>query len=91
VIVVALGAALGAALDVLGGWVSSLETYAGWISFAPLAGNTNLSSSGGGLLPWERFAMWVGLTVLWAAAALVLLRTPPSNERATVDVTASDG
>jgi hypothetical protein len=50
--------ALGVVLDLLGGWITSLGSYTGWVSYAPLAVTTNLLYAGNGLQPWERLAIW---------------------------------
>ncbi|MGA2210067.1 MAG: hypothetical protein ABSH30_10565 [Acidimicrobiales bacterium] len=83
--------ALGVVLDLLGGWLTSLGSYTGWVGYAPLAATNDLAYAGSGLHPWERFAVWVGLTVVWAAAALLLLRTPRSSERPVTDSPAGGG
>jgi len=86
VAVIALGVALlavGSYLTNLGGSTVAL----GWYAYAPL----NASSSSGGVFAggsfwqhgWVRLIIWIALTVVWALAAIIVLRpareTPPAS------------
>jgi len=84
---------LGAALLTLGSYLIGLgggsTVSFGWYAYAPL----NAASSGGGLINgdspsfwqhgWVRLIIWLALTVLWALAAIGILRparqAPPTS------------
>jgi hypothetical protein len=76
--VVVLGT--GAALYLVGGWATSLDSNSGWVGFAPLrTGSATYGSAffAGGLHPWVRFAIWLVLIVVWVGVSIFLLRSPP--------------
>ena len=68
--------ALGVALGFFGGWVTALGTAGsafGWTGYAPMRVATFGPDSG--LHPWVRLVIWLALTVVWAIASIVLLRS----------------
>ena len=89
VVVVALGAALLTVGSYLIGLSGGSTVTFGWYAYAPL----NAASSGGGLITgdspsfwqhgWARLIIWLALTVVWALAAIWLLRparpAPPTT------------
>lgn len=72
---------LGVGLFKFGRWVTLLGTPAlprGWVAYAPLS-----QAPAGGLYPWVRLVIWLGIILVWTVTAVVLLRgarsVPPSN------------
>jgi heme/copper-type cytochrome/quinol oxidase subunit 1 len=73
VIVVALGLVLG----VFGEWITLRgATSFGWVAYAPLS--TSTSHRNGLTFGWITL-VWIGLTVLWAALSVAVLRSPKSE------------
>ncbi len=71
VVVIALGVGLG----FFGLWVTNQGPVGpfGWTGYAPLRVATY--GPDGGLHPWVRLLIWLALTVVWAIASIVLLRS----------------
>jgi hypothetical protein len=70
-IVIVVG--LGAALYVLGEWLTGLgsDLPTGWIAYAPLSNQFNVT----GLQSWVRAIIWIALIGVWATASVRLLRS----------------
>jgi hypothetical protein len=70
-IVIVIG--LAAVLLTSGEWAMTWGTrfYSGWTGYAPL-----YTPYEGGLYPWARLLVWLGLTAIWVGASVALLRTP---------------
>jgi hypothetical protein len=78
---VVLVVALGVALGVLGSYLVTLGSPGpprGWVAYAPLTQNPVAASSG--LHPWVRLLIWLGLTVIWAACSVAILRPSSSAD-----------
>ena len=73
VVVVALGVALGIAGEYI---VGSLNTV-GWVAYAPLSAVTVARASG--VPTWADYLIWLGITGLWAALSIGVLRAAPSR------------
>lgn len=73
VIVVGLGVGFG----FLGQWATTQGQGFGWVAYAPLTNNTFVP---GGLHPWVRLLIWLGLVVVWMVASVALLRTTGKDE-----------
>jgi hypothetical protein len=71
-VVVVVG--LGFALYVFGQWATTRGGAFGWVAYAPLSRAT--FSPPGYLHPWVQLLIWLGLTVVWVATSVVLLRRP---------------
>jgi len=73
--------AIGIALAVIGRYLVSLGSgfHVGWTGYAPLAHSFRPPSTG--LPAWLRLIIWLGLTVIWAAASVVVLRPPGESDR----------
>lgn len=76
-VVVVVG--LGLALYFFGGWVTTRDTFSGWVAYAPLSNTVKVP--GGGLHPWVRVLIWLGLIFLWVVASVGLLRTHSESDR----------
>ena len=72
----------GAALYIVGLWLTSLGTHfaTGWVAYARLS-DSSFGPSLGGLHPWVRFAIWTFLTLTWFGASISLLRDHSMNQR----------
>jgi hypothetical protein len=69
-IVIVVGLAAG--LTVFGSWLTGDGTlFRGWTGYAPLG---PYAVVGGGLPPWARLLIRLGLILVWLAASLWLLR-----------------
>ena len=68
---------LGAALYVLGQWLTQLGSALpyGWVAYAPLSNQYGPD----GLHPWVRLLIWLVLIAAWVALSLTLLRTELSD------------
>lgn len=76
VLVVALGVSFG----ILGEYVVSLgDHFSGWTAYAPLSAPIP-SVPHVGLAPWLRVIVWIGLSAVWAAMSVWLLRTRKSGD-----------
>ncbi len=64
---------LGLALYFFGGWATTLNTFSGWVAYAPLSSTVNVP--GGGLHPWVRLVIWLVLILVWVLASVALLRS----------------
>ena len=64
---------LGLALYVFGGWVTTRNTFSGWVAYAPLSNTVNVPGSG--LHPWVRLLIWLALILVWVLASVALLHT----------------
>ena len=65
---------LGFGLAFFGEWVTIQGTHSiGWVGYAPLSGAT-FTPLPGGLHEWVKLMIWLGLTIIWTSAALILLR-----------------
>lgn len=73
VVVVALGLALG----VLAGYLTSLGTLSGWYAYTPLTQRAVLP--GAGEPGWVRLIVWLAVIGLWASASVRMLRQPPGQ------------
>ncbi|NNN09570.1 MAG: hypothetical protein HKL85_10315 [Acidimicrobiaceae bacterium] len=77
---------LGAVLYLIGGWATSIDSFSGWVGYAPLrqgcAAFETTTFIGGFLHPWVRFAIWLVLIALWVGVSLSLLRSPPIEKSA---------
>jgi len=65
--------ALGFALAIVAGYVTSLGTRSGWYAYAPLSGQA-FTPGGTGEPGWVRMVIWLVATGLWAAASVRVLR-----------------
>jgi hypothetical protein len=76
VVVVALGLALG----VLAGYLTSLGGGSdfGWYAYAPLSGQAFAPNTG--LSGWLRLVIWLAVIGLWALGSLRVLRPRPEPE-----------
>lgn len=74
---------LAAALYFVGSYVETLGR-SGWVAYAPLRDQAPYAPLSDlphlGLHPWVRLILWLGLTILWAACSLALLRSPSSDD-----------
>ncbi|NNN09321.1 MAG: hypothetical protein HKL85_09040 [Acidimicrobiaceae bacterium] len=72
---------LGAVLYLIGGWATSINSFSGWVGYAPLrqgsAAFATTTFIGGFLHPWVRFVIWLVLIALWVGVSLTLLRSLP--------------
>ncbi len=84
-LVVVLG--LGAVLYLIGSWATSLDSFYGWVGYAPLSTGSatygsatsapfGMPSLVSGLHPWVRLVIWLVLIAVWVGVSLVLLRSP---------------
>jgi hypothetical protein len=70
---------LGLALWIVGRFITyEAAPQFGWIAYAPLSHAVNAPDFGG-LTAVEQFLMWLGLTVIWTAASVFILRPPREN------------
>ena len=69
---------LGLALYFFGGWVTTRDTFSGWVAYAPLSNTVNVP--GGGLHPWVRLLIWLALIFVWVLASVALLRTHSESD-----------
>ena len=69
---VVLVVALGAALAVVGWWITSWSTDTGWTAYAPL---TRGPLGSHGLHLWVRAVIWLILIGAWTGTSLALLRS----------------
>jgi hypothetical protein len=72
---------LGVGLGILGVWATSQGKAFGWVGYAPLSSSATFRNSlsiaiAGGLHPWVRLVIWLGLTIFWTVVSIVLLRSP---------------
>lgn len=65
--------ALGLALAIVAGYLSSLGTGFGWYAYAPLSGQAFVPP-GHGEPGWVRMIIWLVAVGLWAAASMRVLR-----------------
>lgn len=72
---IAVLAGLGVGLFVFGRWVTHLGIHGVWVAYAPLAPHRDELPSFGGLHPWARLLIWLGLILVWTLSAVVLLRS----------------
>ncbi|NNN10143.1 MAG: hypothetical protein HKL85_13250 [Acidimicrobiaceae bacterium] len=71
---------LGAVLYLVGGWATSLDSFSGWVGYAPLRQGSaayGTTTFIGGFHPWVRFIIWLVLIAVWVGLSLTLLRSPP--------------
>ena len=73
-------AGLGFAFVAFGQWVTTRGSLTGWTGYAPLSGAS--FSQLGGLHPWVRLLIWLGLTLLWMLSSVFLLRSRPEPHNA---------
>jgi cytochrome bd-type quinol oxidase subunit 1 len=75
--------ALAVALYFAGSYVETLGR-SGWVAYAPLRDQATYAPLSAfpnvGLHPWVRLVVWLGLTIIWAACSLALLRSPSSDD-----------
>ena len=72
---------LGLGLYFFGGWATNRGEGAGWVAYAPLSNGINAAAlPGSGLHPWVRLIIWLVLIIIWVAAAIALLRSPPASK-----------
>jgi hypothetical protein len=76
-LVVVIG--LGVALYFFGGWITTRDTFSGWVAYAPLSNTMNVPGSG--LHPWVRLLIWLALILVWIVASVVLLRTEAGSDK----------
>lgn len=69
---VVLVVALGVVLSILGGWLTTGPGGGGWFGYAPNTGATYVRRS---MRPAVAALVRVGLTIVWAAASVRLLRS----------------
>jgi hypothetical protein len=64
----------GAALYIVGLWLTSLGTHfaTGWVAYAPLS-DSSFGPSLGGLHPWVRLVIWLLLIFVWTGLSLAVL------------------
>lgn len=78
---------LGAVFYLIGGWATSLDSFSGWVGYAPLRTGSatygtatssmfETSSFFGGFHPWVRFVIWLVLIAVWVGVSLALFRSP---------------
>ena len=67
--------ALGLALGILAGYLTSLGTRTGWYAYAPLSGQA-FQPPGIGEPGWLRVIIWLAAVSLWALTSLRVLRQP---------------
>ncbi len=65
--------ALGLALAIVAGYLTSLATETGWYAYSPLARSV-ISQPGTGEPGWLRLIIWLAAISLWGAASATLLR-----------------
>ena len=70
--------ALGLALAIVAGYLTSLETEVGWYAYSPLARQA-MSLSAMGEPGWLRMIIWLAAVCLWGAASAMLLRQPSEH------------
>ena len=70
--------ALGLALAIVAGYLTSLATETGWYAYSPLA-RPAISLSGMGEPGWLRMIIWLAAISLWATASAMLLRQPSEH------------
>ena len=68
--------ALGLALAIVAGYLTSLGTSAGWYAYSPLA-RPVISQPGMGEPGWLRMIIWLAGISLWAVASVTMLRRTP--------------
>ncbi len=68
---VVLVVALGAALAVVGWWVTSTSSFTGWTGYAPLTSGPLPTTQ---LHLWVRAVIWLSLIGAWTILSLVVLR-----------------
>jgi hypothetical protein len=69
---------LGAGLYLIGSWLTSLDSFTGWVGYAPLQQNTATFETApylSGLHPWVRLVIWLVLIAVWVGVSLALLRS----------------
>ena len=71
VVVIALGLALG----ILAGYLTSLSPRTGWYAYAPLSGQA-FQPPGIGEPGWLRVIIWLAAVSLWTLTSLRVLRRP---------------
>jgi hypothetical protein len=67
---------LGAGLWFLGQWITTIGSTGifGWVAYAPLSRATNPPEPVMAHA-WVRLLVWLGLTIVWVAASMWLLRS----------------
>ena len=70
--------ALGLALAIVAGYLTSLGTSAGWYAYSPLTRSV-ISQQGMGEPGWLRMIIWLAAISLWSAASAMLLRRPAEH------------
>ena len=70
--------ALGLALAIVAGYLTSLGTRAGWYAYSPLT-RPVISQPGMGEPGWLRALIWLAAISLWSAASATLLRQPSEH------------
>ena len=70
--------AVGLALAVAAGYLTSLGTRFGWYAYSPLARQA-FSPPGSGEPGWLRAIIWLAAISLWAAASAAVLRHSPGQ------------
>ncbi len=68
---VVLVVAVGMLLSILGGWLTTRSGGGGWFGYAPNTGATHVRTS---MHPLVAALIRAGLTIVWAAASVRLLR-----------------
>lgn len=70
--------ALAIALLIFGEWATTWGThyYTGWTGYSPI-----YRPFVGGLQPWARLLIWLGLIAIWVVSSVALLRTPRPGTR----------
>jgi hypothetical protein len=63
----------GIALYFFGGWITTRDTFSGWVAYAPLSNTVNVP--GTGLHAWVRLLIWLALILVWIVVSVALLRT----------------
>ena len=72
--------ATGIAFVALGLYLTRLGSpRLGWYAYSPLTRGAWMP--GTGLPAWLRLIIWLGLTVIWALASVVVLRPPGESDR----------
>lgn len=69
----------GIALYFFGGWITTRDTFSGWVAYAPLSSTVNVPGSG--LHPWVRLLIWLALILVWIVTSVVLLRTDAGSDK----------
>jgi hypothetical protein len=67
--------ALGIVTLLLGWWITAITTFTGWVAYAPLSGVTQSLNHRNLTFGWI-VLIWIGLTVVWAVLAGVVLHRP---------------